>query len=122
MTRPASLFPPAPYSRYQVCTWGSLLARWLDFSQVGLEPSLADTACPRLPLGFLVSLFSPRFQASASIDSTLCFVELSLYPLTLTHWITLTNFRDFTPFPMFRIYLGTIIRSLARSPSCTTYS
>ena len=33
--------------------------------------------------------------------------ELSLYPLTLTHWITLTNFRDFTPFPMFRIYLGT---------------
>jgi hypothetical protein len=36
MTRPVSLFPPAPHSRYRAYTWGSLLACWLDFSQVGL--------------------------------------------------------------------------------------
>ena len=80
MTRPASLFPPAPYSRYQVCTWGSLLARWLDFSQVGLEPSLTDAACLPLPLGSLVNSFSPCFQASVSINLTLCSVNYRYAP------------------------------------------
>ena len=39
IARPTPLFPPAPYSRYRVCTWGSLLTCWLGFGQVGLESS-----------------------------------------------------------------------------------
>ena len=32
--------PPASYAHCWVCTWSSLLACWLGFSQVGLEPSV----------------------------------------------------------------------------------
>jgi hypothetical protein len=34
-TEPAPLLYPASYSRYRVCTWISLPARWLSFSRVG---------------------------------------------------------------------------------------
>jgi len=37
-TEPASLIRPASDSRYRVCPRTSLLACWLDFSQVGLGP------------------------------------------------------------------------------------
>jgi hypothetical protein len=37
-TEPAPLIRPASDSRYRVCPRTSLLACWLDFSQVGLEP------------------------------------------------------------------------------------
>jgi hypothetical protein len=103
MTRPVSLFPPASYSCYQVCTWGSLLARWLDFSQVGLEPSLTGTACPP-------TLCSVDYRYTP--DS--CALWTIAIPLTLTHWTTLTNFQSFISFPMFRIYLGTTNTWLAR--------
>ena len=33
-------FPPASYAHCWVCTWSSLLACWLGFGQVGLEPSV----------------------------------------------------------------------------------
>jgi hypothetical protein len=36
IARPVPLIPPASYSRYRFCTWGSLPACWLDFSWVGL--------------------------------------------------------------------------------------
>jgi hypothetical protein len=39
IARPASLFHPAPYSCYQVCTWISLLTCSLGFYQVGLSPT-----------------------------------------------------------------------------------
>src|SRR5262245_17286424 len=32
--------PPASYAHCWVCTWSSLLACWLGFGQVGLEPSV----------------------------------------------------------------------------------
>ena len=38
ITRPASSFPPAPYSHCWACTWSSLPTCWLGFGQVGLEP------------------------------------------------------------------------------------
>jgi hypothetical protein len=72
IARPVSLFPPAPYSRYRVCTWGSLLACWLGFGQVGLDSGTLS-AC-----GFFDRLVSPRFQASASISLTLSFQRTSL--------------------------------------------
>ena len=32
--------PPASYAHCWVCTWSALLACWLGFGQVGLEPSV----------------------------------------------------------------------------------